>query len=943
MLPGDSARRTYLPAIGPRLKKLLALVFALFALLAVDSSYLATISIAEWRSGRTYQDYFYQVMFALHLALGFAIVIPVLVFGALHIRNAWRRPNRRAVRAGLALFATALVILGTGIILTRFEFFEVRDPAVRGASYWAHVIAPAVAVWLFVLHRLAGARVRWRLGLGWAAFAAAFAGCMLIAQSQDPRRWGVQGPASGQRYFFPSLARTATGAFIPAKALMMDDYCNECHRDTHEKWTHSAHRFSSFSNPAYLFSVRETRRVMQARDGNVLASRWCAGCHDPVPFLSGAFEEKRFDDPAYDLSKDPMAGAGITCTACHAITNINSPRGNADFTIEEPLHYPFAYSDNPVLRWINRQLVKAKPAFHKKTFLKPLHRSAEFCSTCHKVHLPPELNHYRWVRGQNHYDTYLLSGVSGHGVQSFYYPPKAVRNCAGCHMPLTPSGDFGARAYEPSGPLDVHDHQFAAANTAIPELLRYPPWVNEAHREFLQGAARVDLFAIKEGGTIEGRLVAPLRPQVPVLVPGRRYLLEAVVRTMRLGHPLTQGTVDSNELWLDVRIEARGTLLGRSGGMDDKGAVDPWSHFINVYMLDREGHRVDRRNPQDIFTPLYNNQIPPGAADTVHYAFTVPRNQSQPLTVEVRLQYRKFDATYVRHFLGDPTARDALPIVTLASDRVTFPVSGGPASADSALPSTINAWERWNDYGIGLLRKGDKGELRQAEAAFAEVERFGRGDGALNQARGYLREGRLAEAAEAIRRARSARIPSYPWTIAWFSALVDKQNGELDAAIANLREIVATQFDEARRREFDFSMDYTVLIELGQALFDRAKRERDPARSAQKDALLSEAIAWLERALAIDPENVAAHYALSLIHAQRGEAALAARHRELHGRYQVDENARDSAIARARLADPAARHAAEAVVIYDLQREGRYMMEASPVLGAQLRTASGER
>ena len=42
----------------------------------------------------------------------------------------------------------------------------------------------------------------------------------------------------------------------------------------------------------------------------------------------------------------------------------------------------------PVLQWINNQLVKAKPAFHKQTFLKPFHKTAEFCSACHKVHLP---------------------------------------------------------------------------------------------------------------------------------------------------------------------------------------------------------------------------------------------------------------------------------------------------------------------------------------------------------------------------------------------------------------------------------------------------------------------------------------------------------------------------------------------------------------------------
>jgi hypothetical protein len=28
-------------------------------------------------------------------------------------------------------------------------------------------------------------------------------------------------------------------------------------------------------------------------------------------------------------------------------------------------------------------------------------------------------------------------------------------------------------------------------------------------------------------------------------------------------------------------------------------------------MLDRDGQRIDRRNPQDIFVPLYNQQIPP--------------------------------------------------------------------------------------------------------------------------------------------------------------------------------------------------------------------------------------------------------------------------------------------------------------------------------------------
>ena len=231
-----------------------------------------------------------------------------------------------------------------------------------------------------------------------------------------------------------------------------------------------------------------------------------------------------------------------------------------------------------------------------------------------------ELNQYKFLRGQNHYDSYHLSGVSGHGAQSFYYPEKAVHNCNECHMELQPSNDFGAQDFDGSGVLQVHDHLFPSANTGIPHLLDFPDWVNDAHREFNEGVMRVDLFGVKDGGTVDSPLIAPIRPEVPALAPGRSYLLETVIRTMKMGHHFTQGTADSNQVWLEVTVESDGRVIGKSGGMGDEETgreVDPWSFFVNVYMLDREGNRIDRRNPEDIFIPLYNHQIPPGAADVV--------------------------------------------------------------------------------------------------------------------------------------------------------------------------------------------------------------------------------------------------------------------------------------------------------------------------------------
>jgi tetratricopeptide (TPR) repeat protein len=930
--------------VGPRLKILLSLLLAAFAIMSVNSVYLVSITLLDWlsnlaRTGLTYKNYFHVVMFGLHIALGLLIVVPLIVFGVLHIRNARNRPNRRAVRAGYALFVASLVLLFTGIILTRIDIagvtLSLRQPALRGAMYWIHVIAPLAVVWLFILHRLAGRRIKWKVGVAWASVAAVFALVMTVMHSQDPKNWNQVGPAAGTQYFFPSLVKTATGNFIDGDTLMMDQYCMQCHQDIYDNWFHSAHHFSSFSNPAYLFSVRETRKFAKERDGNVQASRWCAGCHDPVPFLSGRFEESKFDDPNYDLASDPMASAGITCTTCHAITHVNSTKGNADFTIEEPTHYPFARSENPILQWINQQLVKAQPALHKKTFLKPLHKTAEFCSTCHKVHLPPELNDYKWLRGQNHYDSFLLSGVSGHGIQAWYYPPKAEDNCSSCHMPLMASdSDFGAKFFEKDSSkplhekLTVHDHLFPSANTAVNKLLGSPEWVNAKHDEFMKGFIRVDLFALRDGATFDAPLIAPLRPEVPTLEVNQPYLLDAVVRTLRVGHPFTQGTVDSNEVWLDVKIsDANGHVIGRSGGLrEGDGEVDPWSHFVNVYMLDRHGNRIDRRNPQDIFTPLYNHQIPPGAADVIHYAFTLPAEVAGPITIEVDLKYRKFDTKYMRYFQGEKFATNDLPISILASDKVTLAVEGSGASISvSNEPSKVEPWQRWNDYGIGLFRKGDKGsskgELRQAEMAFSEVEKLGRPDGPLNRARVYIKEGRLDEAVVALNAADKHDPPAPPWSVAYFTGLVNKQNGHLDDAIANFQRVVEMKVPD---RDFDFSYDYTLLDELGQTIFERAQQERGEARKAERERLLNEAKMWFEKALAIDSEDLSAHHNLALIYAQLGDEKKAKEHRELHAKYKPDDNATDRAIGIARRNDPAANHAAEAVVIYDLQREGAY-------------------
>jgi len=946
-------------AVSPRLRIVLFFVLGLFSLLTANGLYLSSITFLQWWKGIVYENYFYQLMFLLHLLLGFAIVMPVIVFGLYHWKASHKRRNKRAIRIGYALLLIAILVLVSGILLTRIGTFEfMKGESARRVTYWLHIITPLMAVWFYWLHRLVGPKIKWYIAQRIGIATAVFVGSMVILQMQDPRDWTKQAPKEGDQYFYPSLARTRTGNFISEQSLMNDDYCKSCHQDVYNDWFHSAHHFSSFNNPAYLYAVRETRKVAYDRDGSVQAARWCAGCHDPVPFFTGAFDDPKYDDVNHSTSQ-----AGITCTVCHAITKLNSNRGNSDYVIEEPIHYPFVYSENSILQNVNQLLVKAKPAFHKAEMLKPLHKTAEFCSTCHKVHLPGALTNYKeFLRGQNHYDSYLLSGVAGHGSRSFYYPPQAETNCNHCHMPFKESSDFGARYSEEIGKLAVHSHFFPAANTALPYWRGEDDYV-ELAQSILKGCARVDLFGVREEGTIEGKLIAPLRPEVPALAAGKAYLLESVIRTLKVGHHLTQGTVDSNELWLEITAKSGERVIGVSGARDGAGKVDPWAHFVNNFMIDKNGDRIARRNAQDIFVALYDHQIPPGAGQVAHYRLEVPSDISAPIEVTVRLNYRKFDKGYIdfmnaaykdgdrdfRNRSDVATGTNELPITLIAEDRVLFPVvTADGRLVTSELPSSDppkDLWQRWNDYGIGLLLTGNT-QLRQAAVAFEQVEALGRSEGAMNLARVYQAEGSLDLASEALQRASKMTPPPAPWTFAWLSGEVARQQGQLKIAYTNFRSVLYDQTQERIDRKFDFSLDYVVRNQLGLVLIDLADNAegRNDGGRTSKD-LLKEAMTEFEKVLEVDSENNTAHANLRDLCSRMVEFAADDAERDalfakskLHGdanlRYKADDNAANLARPAARAKYPWADHASEQLVIYSLHREGAPEVQLDSILNS---------
>ena len=898
-----------LPVVGSKLRRLLVGVLVLTGILIIDSFYLVSITFIQWLLDRPLENIYYQYAFAVHLVVGVALIVPVLWFVATHLKRALQHQNTFAKSLGALLAISIVGIIVTGIALTRgIPGFELNESESRELIYWLHILLPLVMVYLFVLHRLFGPRIRWRSGISVLGISTVIAGVatMFLVLQTDTTEELIS--------FEPSLTKLRAADYVEPNEIMIDDYCKSCHEDVHAQWSVSAHRFASFNNPAYAFSVNQTRAKVLARDDDVAAARFCAGCHDPVPLYSGLF-----DHPEIDFNEHPTGQAGITCMSCHAIESVDSVRGNADFTFAIPEHYPFAMSDSEVLSWFSDVLLKGKPSFHKQSFLKDFHREPEFCGTCHKVHLPEELNHYKWLRGQNHYDSFLLSGFSGHSVTSFYYPDQAVDGCNGCHMDLIESDDFGAKYYEGYETPAVRGHQFPAANTALQHILGLDQSTNSAHQAILKDSVRADIFAIRQQESSDPHPqmdpnFAPLRPTVPRLEPGGVYVVDVVLRSLTVGHAFTQGTSDSNQIWVYATLEDDKGTTFESGKIDKRsGMVDPYAYFVNAYVIDREGNRIRERNAEDIFVQLYNHQIGPGSAAVVHYRLKIPPTARGEVSFKVTLNYRKFDTHYVRTFSEDLKISNDLPITVIATDEITFPVGAPLEEVQDVEPSDIPEWQRWNDYGIGYLNKQDREGLRDAERAFQQVIELDQATGFVNLARVFIQEGRLDAASEALKAALDKG--AYPWSVAWFSSQVDLQNGRIDAAISNLEQLIAANFAEAQRRGFDFSKDYRAFHQLALAYFERSKQEEIADNVSE---WLEKSAAEYRKVLRLNPEYAAAHYGLSQVLQRLGDTEKAEYHSSEYERYRIDDNARDSAVSAARLKDPAANFAAEAVVIYDL-------------------------
>jgi len=826
--------------------------------------------------------------------VGWLLIAAGALLGILLIKTGTARADWKYlyVHIGMSL-------LGVGLLLAE-KFGQNR------ALAWSH-FAFTLAATLCVLAMAAVAYGAHYVRQSWQA------GARIQNPAMPPASMNGEGDGP-EGSFFPSSAQVYGRQKIPSKFFMESDSCKRCHEDIYNQWFSSAHHFSSFNNQWY----RKAIEYMQDTVGTK-PSKWCGGCHDPAVLYSGLM-----DTPIKQIVHRPESQAGLGCMMCHSIAAVKSTMGQGDFYLEYPKLHELAASQNPVARALHDFVIRLNPEPHRRVFLKPFMRTqtAEFCSTCHKVHLDVPVNGYRWFRGFNEYDNWQASGVSGQGARSFYYPPKP-QQCADCHMPVEMSKDAGnVNGF-------VHSHRFLAANTAVPAANEDETQLKLTEGFLKSGALTVDIFAVspaqeplksdagnsselnttfavgeeaetkitpESGGKIAS-VTAPLNRVHPALRRGDTVRVDVVVRTKKVGHFFPGGTVDAYDTWLELKgTDDKGQTIFWSGMVEDngKGPVESGAHFYRSLQIDGRGNPINKRNAWATRAVVYVRLIPPGAADTVHYRMFIPESTGNKVTLNARLCYRKFSwwntqfafageadeksgrdvaagyddrpFVFTRSLIGVSAKEEKipnLPIVTVAEDDVTLPVVSHEASA--APPKTIvlkEEWQRWNDYGIGLFLQGD---LKGAAAAFQKVTEAdpNNPDGWVNIGRCAVQEGDM-ERARAVLEKALALSPTLA-RANYFYARVLRADGNYDGATARLRMVLA-----------QYPRDRVALNDLGRVLFLQRK--------------YVDAVNTLQSVLAIDPEDLQAHYNLMLCYNGLGNEKLAQEHEARYLRFKADES-----------------------------------------------------
>lgn len=307
-----------------------------------------------------------------------------------------------------------------------------------------------------------------------------------------------------------------------------------CHVDTQTQWARSAHRFSA--NAAY----RQTVRLL-IQEAGIERARLCAGCHDPVPLLTGQIVE----GSNYPFEESE----GVTCVVCHSMQpGVEAKNGH--YTVAPSSVFNGSIKD-PFSAYMMIELYRHE---HRADFLDDALTDNTMCAPCHNLtseHLVLRRTYDEW-----------REGPFGPGS------PNA-KACTGCHMPLVGETYLGF--------FKLHDHRMPASNVALAGPRAESP---ETEAAFI--AAALDL-----------QIAIARRPD--------GFDVSARLSNENGGHVFPTAPRDLLDYWFEVQFEGNGVdpawrRLDAAGLFPEKLISDE-GHVLERHEIWRA---VERQGPEGI-------------------------------------------------------------------------------------------------------------------------------------------------------------------------------------------------------------------------------------------------------------------------------------------------------------------------------------------------------
>lgn len=616
----------------------------------------------------------------------------------------------------------------------------------------------------------------------------------------------------------PGNAAVEGNNFLQPGAFPDAAYCGHCHREAYHQWRESLHA-NSFRSPFYRTSVN-----ILSRTKGIEYARHCDSCHNPIGIFAGALDSHATVDRSFDRD-------GLTCTTCHSIQWIDSKRGNGSYVLGVPSvlvdehgsRIPGQVPDAEILAHLDR---------HSKAVMQDIYRTPEFCGTCHKASLPPQLNDYKWIRAFTTYDEWQNSKFSNRSPLTFY--TADFTTCQGCHMLRA------SNALPEPGAKDgtFASHRWTAGNTAVPFYYGFDEQLEKTIAFLRSGNfLNVDIFGLRLGNS--DKLIAPLGTVPFKLQRGEVVEALVVIQNKNIGHSLVPEVRDLYEAWVQFTAsDATGKTIYSSGYLKPDGTLEPSAHSFTNRPVDVVGNFVDDHMVWAIHSVAYDNTIQSGSSALVRYRFSLPATVNGPISLKAQVNYRHLRQSYLNNIFG--SGHPAYPVVEIASRTRILKI--GANAPEEPMSDDNPDWMRWNNLGISYL---DQLQYPDALNAFQQVTRLRPEykDGYINLALTFIDWEKYNLAAEPLEKALALR-PGDARAL-YYRAIVERRERNSDAEVADLEKVV-TQYPECRdaRRE------------LGISYYQGHRPEQ--------------AIEQFKALQAIDPDDLAAHYNLAILYRRKG-------------------------------------------------------------------------